>query len=45
MTLTVAGENYDASKNGNEFTFKNVFIEKSGEFEPVISKEVISGKD
>jgi hypothetical protein len=29
MKLTIAGESYDASKDGNTFTFKNVFIEKS----------------
>lgn len=49
MTLTIAGESYDASVSNNKrtFTFKNVIIEKSGDLEltvDVVDEESVTGK-
>ena len=50
MTIKVAGETYDASvtSDKSKFTFKNVVIEKSGEFElnvDIVDEEDASGKE
>ena len=49
MTMTIAGESYDASVSSDKttFTFKNVIIEESGDFElsvDVVDEEEIVGK-
>jgi hypothetical protein len=50
MTLLIDGEPFDASANANktEFTFTNVFIDKSGEFElnvDVVDEEDANGEE